>query len=141
MNQTYSKGKPLQQTWLCIFLKKLTGATDVAENKSWVVVSSFFSNLISAILTIWIALYTYLKFKETVSELVKMLLQALIQRNSFWISKMLLQALSNTPDWIYEKTYKHCKHFDISFDSSMIIFLTTSEYGRFSLNSDSKRVI
>ena len=82
----------------------MTGATDVAENKSWVVVSSFFSNLISAILTIWIALYTYLKFKETVSELVKMLLQALIQRNGFWISKMLLQALSNTPDWIYEKT-------------------------------------
>ena len=55
----------------------------MAGNKSRVVVIKlsikffpFFSNLTSALLTLQIALYTYLKFEETVSELIKMLFQA-----------------------------------------------------------------
>ena len=46
-------------------------------NKTFKQVFSFFmSNLILALLILRIALYTYLKFEETVSELGKMLLHA-----------------------------------------------------------------
>ena len=53
-------------------------------------VLSFFSNLTSVLLIPRIVLYTYLKFEETVSELVK----------------TLIQAFSDTPNWIYKKHIK-----------------------------------
>ena len=58
-------------------------------NKTFKQVFSFFmSNLILALLILRIALYTYLKFEETVSEL----------------GKMLLHAFKDIPNWIYKKT-------------------------------------
>ena len=45
-------------------------------SKTFKQVRSFFPNLASALFKLRIGLYTYLKHKETVSELVKMLLQA-----------------------------------------------------------------
>ena len=54
----------------------------MAEEKSLVVVIKFpnkffpfFSNLTLPLFILWIVLYTYLKFEETVYELVKMMLQ------------------------------------------------------------------
>ena len=55
-------------------------------NKSFKQVLSFFSNLTSVLLILRIALYTYMKSKET--ELVK----------------MFLQVFSDTPNWLYKKT-------------------------------------
>ena len=61
-----------------VFSLKIKGAIDAAENKSWVVVTKLsnklflsFSNLTSALLILGIALYTYMKFGEAVSELAK----------------------------------------------------------------------
>ena len=61
-----------------VFSLKIKGAIDAAENKSWVVVTKLsnklflsFSNLSSALLILGIALYTYMKFGEAVSELAK----------------------------------------------------------------------
>ena len=55
-------------------------------NKSFKQVLSFFSNLTSVVLILRIALYTYVKSKET--DLVK----------------MFLQVFSDTPNWLYKKT-------------------------------------
>ena len=55
-------------------------------NKSFKQVLSFFSNLTSVVLILRIALYTYMKSKET--DLVK----------------MFLQVFSDTPNWLYKKT-------------------------------------
>ena len=55
-------------------------------NKSLKQVLSFFSNLTSVVLILRIALYTYMKSKET--DLVK----------------MFLQVFSDTPNWLYKKT-------------------------------------
>ena len=82
----------------------MTGAIDVVENKSWVVIIKlsnkvFFSNLTSALLILRIAFYTYLKLEETVSELVK----------------ILPQAFSDNPNWIYNKIHKSTENaFNIS---------------------------
>ena len=96
----------------------MTGAIDVVENKSWVVIIKlsnkvFFSNLTSALLILRIAFYTYLKLEETVSELVK----------------ILPQAFSDNPNWIYNKIHKSTENATYPSVSSVVIFSTTIEYG------------
>ena len=66
-------------------------------------------------------------------------------RGCFWISKkMLLQAFSDTANWIYniqKNKMMHCKRFEhIPIVSSVVIFLTTIEYGTFSSSIDSNEL-
>ena len=110
MSKTHYKGKSLQQIIVLSFLYKSTRAS---WNKTFKQVLSFFFPIVtSALLILWAAFYTYLKSEETIFEFVE----------------MLLQAFSDTTNWVYKKTQTSIPNgLKISLASS--IFLTTIEYG------------
>ena len=74
------------RSWLCLFFINRQEEVEIKLSNTFF---PFFSILTSALLIIWAAFYTYLKFEETIFEFVQ----------------MLLQAFSDTINWIYKKTH------------------------------------
>ena len=115
---------------------RLTGAIDVAENKSWVAVIKL-SNKFCLFFQIWHQIYLYFWYHFTLIWNSKQVSELL---------KMLLQDFPDTLNWIwnmylYQRTLKKSigNPLDISIVSSAVIFPTTIEYST-SLSIDSNEL-